>query len=550
MAKRKILVGDGEEAVVIFRGGAEVEVELSGQDGKVQVVGLVEVGAGEEADFKVVIRQSGAGSISSVKVLSVLAEGARKKGVMRTEFLKGAEGARGEEREEVIMLGEAENQSWPIVRSLEEKATGKHGVSIGRVEKKAVEYLMEKGLAKEAAVRLLLQGRIKKFLGEEIFERAFGKKFEKEVVAGVLGERSLSRNREREKSFPQVVVKCNRGDFGSFPQVENSKEMCYLDNAATTMKPETVIRAIEKFYREENANVARGLYEWSLGATRRYEEARKKVAEWIGADAEEVIFTRGATEALNMVAGGIGEMLAEGTDKTFAEGGVAKVDLSGRETVGGGGEIVVSELEHHSNMLPWARLAERAGMKLGWLECDERGEINEGEILKKIRKGVKIVAITAWSNVVGKTENLERILERAKEVGAITVVDATQAVAHEKICLKQADFVAFSGHKMYGPMGVGVLYGRKDILGRLAPMLVGGEMVEKSKPEPDIFLKAAQLCGLKPEQAVVLEDSENGIRAAVAAGIPVICVPDLKIPEDEVCRMVNIMVTHSLPDGQ
>lgn len=234
-----------------------------------------------------------------------------------------------------------------------------------------------------------------------------------------------------------------------FPQI--SDEFVYFDNAATTFKPQCVLDAMDDFYRHDNANTKRGFYALAQRATERYEAARKTVADFIGADADEVVFTRSATESLNMIARGLGL----GADDT----------------------VVVGITEHHSNMLPWRE----TGAKIEYLYCDEFGNHSQIHICKAIKKGVKVVAITAYSNILGQNLQLDAIIKRAHEVGAIVVVDAAQAVAHQRINAREmdADFLAFSGHKVYGPMGIGVLYGKHQLLEKLRPSVFGGEMVDE-----------------------------------------------------------------------
>lgn len=232
----------------------------------------------------------------------------------------------------------------------------------------------------------------------------------------------------------------------------------YLDNAATAQRPACVLRAEEEFYRTYNANPLRGIYTLGQEATGRYEEARESVRTFLNAvSPEEIIFTRNATESLNLAAYSYG--------------------LSHLKP---GDEIVVSILEHHSNLLPWRRLAERTGAKLVWLECEPDGTITEERISCAFSKKTRMAAITRISNVLGCAAPIGRIVEKARESGAVVVLDAAQGVAHMPTDVQQldVDFLAFSGHKMYGPMGIGVLYGKKKCLEDMEPFLLGGEMIQ------------------------------------------------------------------------
>lgn len=242
-----------------------------------------------------------------------------------------------------------------------------------------------------------------------------------------------------------------------FPILENEK-ISYLDNAATTHKPICVINAIEQFYKNTNANPHRGAYKLSVRATEVYENTRDKVSKFINAkNSEEVIFTKNATEALNLIA------------YSYAIENLKSDD-----------EIVISIMEHHSNLVPWQKVAKVTGAKLKYLYINDNFEIDEEEIKEKITDKTKIVGITHISNVTGTINNVIRIVDYAHSKGAITIVDASQSIAHMKIDVQETntDFLVFSGHKMLAPLGVGVLYGKKEILNKMTPFIMGGDMIE------------------------------------------------------------------------
>ena len=231
----------------------------------------------------------------------------------------------------------------------------------------------------------------------------------------------------------------------------------YFDNAATTQRPIQVVEAVRKFYDTENANPLRGLYEWSVNATDAYEGARRNVASFIGArHPEEIIFTRNATESLNLVAYSYG--------RTFLKEG---------------DEIVVSVSEHHSNILPWQMVSRETGAKLVWLECDEDGSYSDEE-LAKITDRTAVVAIAEVSNVLGNVKPIRKIAALAHSHGAVIVCDGAQSTPHIPVNVSETDvdFFAFSGHKLLAPMGIGVLYGKKELLEKMPPFLSGGEMIE------------------------------------------------------------------------
>ena len=242
-----------------------------------------------------------------------------------------------------------------------------------------------------------------------------------------------------------------------FPIFENHP-CVYLDSAATSQKPASVIEAEKNFYETMNANPLRGLYDLSIKATDAYEKARKDVAEFINAgDPAQIIFTRNASESLNLVAYSYGLNFIKSGD-----------------------EIVTTVMEHHSNMLPWQMVAEKTGATLRYLEPLPDGTIPDEEISLKINEKTKLIAVGQVSNVLGVENPVKKIAERAHGFGAVVVADGAQAVPHMKVDITDldVDFYAFSGHKMLAPMGIGVLYGKRELLEKMPPFLVGGEMIE------------------------------------------------------------------------
>ena len=261
-----------------------------------------------------------------------------------------------------------------------------------------------------------------------------------------------------------IDMKKYRKDFPFFKAIDehNSKEnaqLVYFDTSATAQRPFLVIDAMSHFYATANANPLRGLYDLSERATVAYEHARNEVASFINAkDSSEIIFTRNTTESLNLVAYSYG--------------------LS---TLKAGDEICITIMEHHSNILPWQMVCRQTGAKLVFMECDKAtGVINDEEINSKITEKTKIVSFAHVSNVLGVTNPVKKIADKAHEVGAVVVVDGAQSSAHKKIDVQQmdVDFFALSGHKLCGPMGIGALYGKKEILEKMPPFLTGGEMIE------------------------------------------------------------------------
>ena len=247
-------------------------------------------------------------------------------------------------------------------------------------------------------------------------------------------------------------------DFKKDFPLFKDRDIIYLDNAATAQKPACVIEAEKEFYEKHNANPLRGFYPLSLEATDAYEAARKTVQHFIHAASEtEIIFTRNTTESLNLVA------YSYGLNNLCPED-----------------EIVVSIMEHHSNMLPWQMVARQTGAKLIYLECEKDGSLSEAKLDEAFSDKTRLVAITQVSNVLGRPTPVEEIVRRARKSNAVVVLDAAQSSPHMPIDVQKldVDFLAFSGHKLMGPMGIGVLYGKKKLLKAMPPFLTGGEMID------------------------------------------------------------------------
>lgn len=254
---------------------------------------------------------------------------------------------------------------------------------------------------------------------------------------------------------PSIVENPYKADF---PLLANNPQIAFLDSAATAQRPRSVLDAQRSFYETMNANPLRGLYDLSIRATEAIDETRAQVARFIGAeDPHEVIFTRNASEALNLVAVSLGGSVLEEGD-----------------------EVVISIMEHHSNLIPWQQACRKAGATLVYLRPDAEGTITDEEIAAKVGPKAKIVSVTHVSNVLGVENPIARIAARAHEMGAYVVVDGAQSVPHVLVDVKEldCDLLAFSAHKLMGPMGIGVLWGKKAILDAMPPFLTGGEMID------------------------------------------------------------------------
>lgn len=261
-------------------------------------------------------------------------------------------------------------------------------------------------------------------------------------------------------TFNPIAV---RKDFPIFERtIRDGKRLVYLDSGATSQKPHSVIEAEVDFYRRHNAAVHRGAHQLAEEATDLFEGARAKVATFIGASGDEVVFTKSATESLNLVAYAMGNAVA-----------------GNRFHIKRGDEIVISQMEHHANLIPWQQLAARTGAKLRWFEITPEGRLDLSQITTLITEKTKVVSITHQSNVLGTINPLHEIVQAAHSVGAVVVVDACQSVPHMKVDVSVLgiDFLAFSGHKAVGPTGVGVMWGRAELLEQLPPFLTGGSMI-------------------------------------------------------------------------
>ena len=242
-----------------------------------------------------------------------------------------------------------------------------------------------------------------------------------------------------------------------FPIFKN-RDMAYLDSGATAQKPQMVIDAINNFYDKYNANPHRGAYTLSVEATAVYEDTRAKIAKFINAKhPEEIIFSKNASESLNLLAYSYGlDNLKKGDD------------------------VVISIMEHHSNLVPWQFVTQKTGSELKYMYINDEFELSKEEIESKITDNTKIVGITHVSNVLGTINNVKEIIKYAHKKGAVVIVDASQSIPHMKIDVQDldADFLAFSGHKMFAPLGIGVLYGKRELLNKMNPFLMGGDMIE------------------------------------------------------------------------
>ena len=257
-----------------------------------------------------------------------------------------------------------------------------------------------------------------------------------------------------------------RAQFPILSQKVNGRDLVYFDNAATSQKPYTVIERIDNYYKNENANIHRGVHYLSQKATEDYESARNIIGTYLNAaDSSEIIFTKGTTDGINLIASSYGSMLNEGD------------------------EILISAMEHHSNIVPWQLLESQRGIKLRIIPIHENGEIDMDAYNEMLNSKTKLVSVTHISNTLGSINPIGEIIDKAHAVGAKVLIDGAQSIQHDQIDLKalNCDFFVFSGHKVFGPTGIGVLYGKSEILNLMPPYQGGGDMIEKVSFEKTTF---------------------------------------------------------------
>jgi cysteine desulfurase/selenocysteine lyase len=317
-----------------------------------------------------------------------------------------------------------------------------------------------------------------------------------------------------------------RKDFPIFTRtIRDGKRLVYLDSGATAQKPQSVIDAEVDFYRLHNAAAHRGAHQLAEEATDLFEGARAKVAAFIGASVDEIVFTKSATESLNLIAYAMGN-----------------APSGNRFHLKAGDEIVVSQMEHHANLIPWQQLAARTGAALRWFDVTPEGRLDLSQISDLINAKTKVVALTHQSNVLGTINPMSEIATAAHAVGAVVVLDACQSVPHMKVDVSQlgVDFLTFSGHKTVGPTGVGIMWGRSALLEELPPFLTGGSMIADVSMTTATWAPAPA----KFEAGVPNMAQAVGLGAAVdylsAIGMDVIAQHEHMLTEDLLTKLLNI----------
>lgn len=289
--------------------------------------------------------------------------------------------------------------------------------------------------------------------------------------------------------------------------VRDGRRLVYLDSGATSQKPRQVLDAERNFYEKHNAAVHRGAHQLAEEATDAFEHARFNIARFVGANQDEIVFTKNATEAINIVSYAfLNATLKHSRGKPLPEG-------SERFILRDGDEIVVSEMEHHANLIPWQELADKTGVVLKWIGLTESGRLDEASFDKVITNKTRLVSITHQSNLLGSITNVPAVVAAARAVGALVLLDACQSVPHMPVDVAEldVDFIAWSGHKMLGPLGIGCLWGKPDLLNAMPPFITGGSMIETVTMEGSTFAAAPK----RFEAGVPMAAQAVGLSAAV-----------------------------------
>ena len=427
------------------------------------------LGTGDRVlDLNYLIRQFGKNTESKLIANGVLA-GTSSKALRGTiDLVHGAKGAHGHELETVLLANpKVRNRSLPIILCDEDDVQGDHGATIGHVPADQRYYLGSRGLDEKTAEGLFLRSTFEKGL-VNAFDQAsrnavmrlavaeLGADFAADEEEDPMTETSEDR---AGTAFDPAAADIEQNPFkADFPLLANNPDLAFLDSAATAQRPACVIQAQKEFYETMNSNPLRGLYRISVEATQAIDRARKDIADFIGADdADEVVFTRNASESLNLLA------------KSFAP-----------TVLKPGDEVVISIMEHHSNLIPWQQACKDAGATLVYLRPNDQGEITDQEIAEKIGPKTRIVSVAHVSNVLGVCNPVRKLADAAHAQSAYFFVDGAQSVPHMKVDVKEigCDAFAFSGHKVFGPMGVGVLWGTRALLEAMPPLYTGGEMID------------------------------------------------------------------------
>jgi len=367
---------------------------------------------------------------------------------------RNAPGSNGYQKEDTILLSSnAIADAIPDLEIDNSEVKCSHGATIGKLDDEKLFYLRTRGFNKNAATKIYMKGFFNQLIKGMELDKL------KEQMDTLMDDKMKNIEIEDQEENNTDLKK-------DFPIFEKHPNLVYLDSSATSQKPKQVIQTLTNFYESENANIQRGIYNLSEQATKKYNESRETIANFINADLKEIIFTRNTTESINFLSNTIKSLIKEGKD-----------------------EILLTEMEHHSNLVPWQQFANKHNFKLKFIPITETYELDYEKAKELINEKTALLAITHTSNVFGTINDIKQLIDLAKQHQVLTIIDAAQSAPHLKIDVRDldCDFLAFSSHKTYGPLGVGVLYGKQELLEKLPPFLFGGGMIQTVSYEESSF---------------------------------------------------------------
>ena len=397
---------------------------------------------------------------------------------------RNAPGSNGYQKEDTILLSpNATADAIPDLEIDNSDVKCSHGATIGKIDEEKLFYLRTRGFDKNAATNIYIKGFFNQIIKETKLKKI------RENINNLIDDKMKNIKIDSEEK----VTFNTKNDF---PIFDNHPDLVYLDSGATSQRPKKVIKTITDFYEKDNANINRGIYSLSEQATEKYNQARKRVAEFINANENEIIFTRNTTETINLLANTIKPLLEEGKN-----------------------EILLTEMEHHSNLVPWQQFAKKHNFKLKFIPITENYELDYEKAKELINEKTAILSVTHISNVLGTINDIKQLINLAKEKQALTIIDAAQSVSHIKVDVKEldCDFLAFSSHKMLGPTGIGILYGKEKHLEKMQPFILGGGMINTVSYEETTFADI-------PEK---FEAGTQNIASAIALGEAIVYLENL-----------------------
>ena len=437
---------------------SEITTNLDGEGSEARNYGIFFGDENQQFDLVVNSMHNAPNSTSDIVSKGALTDSSKCIYHGLVKIQRNAPGSNGYQKEDTILLSSnAIADAIPDLEIDNSDVKCSHGATIGKLDDEKLFYLRTRGFDKNAATKIYIKGFFNQLIKGMELDKL------KEQMDTLMDDKMKNIKTEDEgKNIMEINMDAKK-DFTIF---EKNPNLVYLDSAATSQKPTVVINSLKDFYENENANIQRGIYDLSEQATKKYNEARLTIANFINAKPNEIIFTRNTTESINFLSNTLKEILPESKD-----------------------EIVLTEMEHHSNLVPWQQFAKKHNMKLKFIPITENYELDYEKAKELITEKTALLAITHASNVFGTINNIKELTNLAKQHQALTIVDAAQSAPHLNIDVKDldCDFLAFSSHKTYGPLGLGVLYGKQELLEKLPPFLFGGGMIQTVSYEDTTF---------------------------------------------------------------